>query len=427
MKSEKNKTALYRLVITHYLIAGICFAALSIMLLFSVDSFGGHYFNPKLLALTHTAALGWGTVIIFGSCYQLLPIILETGLYSIKLAWLSISLFVPGLFLLVCAFWQFDVGLCMQAGSVLLLSGIACFVLNACLTSAGNKTLNSIYREFITTASIWLLATTTLGALLVFNFQYAFLPKDHLQFLRLHAHAGIAGWFLLLIIGVSSKLIPMFLVSKVQKVKLLSASYYLINLALIAFITDGYIYGINLKTYLFAGLAISGIVCYFVYVFWCFKSRMRKAIDLPITNTVISIVFLASAIVALPVVIRFSLTSNPLALKLSTLYGTLIFIGWISSLILGQTFKTMPFIVWAKQYEHLAGRAKTPMPADLFNNSLLKIQTFCFGIFCLAFYSGLLAGNTGLVYLGMVSLCFCAAFYLSNLLKVVFHKPKVLV
>ena len=358
MNSEKSKEALYKLVLTHYLLAGFCFAALCIMLFFSADSFGGHYFSPKLLALTHTAALGWGTGIIFGSCYQLLPIILETELYSIKLGWLSILLFVPGLILLVCAFWQFDVGLCMQAGSVLLLLGIGFFVLNAGLTSGKNSNLNSIYREFIITASIWLFATAVLGTLLVFNFRFAFLPKDHLQFLRLHAHAGIAGWFLLLIIGVSSKLIPMFLVSKVQKVKLLSASYYLINTALLAFLVDGYISGINPKTYLLAGLALSGIICYFIYVFWCFKSRMRKAIDLPITNTVISIIFLALAIIALPVIIRLSLISNPFALKFSTVYGTLIFIGWISSLILGQTFKTMPFIVWARQYEHLAGTAK---------------------------------------------------------------------
>jgi hypothetical protein len=228
MNSSSTPTALYTPVIAHYVASAICFVAMAVMLLFASDDMQGHYFHPKLLAITHTAALGWGTLIIFGACYQLLPVILEIELYSYKLCWLSLAFFLAGLPLLVTGFWQFDPGLSMQIGSVLLVTGITIFALNIWLTARALKVQN-IHQDFIITSALWLLATAILGVLMVFNFRFAFLPQDHLQFLKLHAHMGIGGWFLLLIIGVSSKLLPLFLVSTKQKTVYLYWSYYLIN------------------------------------------------------------------------------------------------------------------------------------------------------------------------------------------------------
>ncbi|HCN84471.1 MAG TPA: cytochrome C oxidase subunit I, partial [Sphingobacteriaceae bacterium] len=75
-----------------------------------------------------------------------------------------------------------------------------------------------------------------LGVALVFNFTVPIFPQDQLHFLKLHAHLGLIGWFLLMLIGVSSKLVPMFLVSSYQKTVLLTVSYYLIVIALLLFL-----------------------------------------------------------------------------------------------------------------------------------------------------------------------------------------------
>jgi hypothetical protein len=48
-------------------------------------------------------------------------------------------------------------------------------------------------------------------------------------------------------------------------------------------------------------------------------------------------------------------------------YGFIIFFGWITAIILGMTFKTLPFIVWNKVYHQQAGKGKTPNPKDLFS------------------------------------------------------------
>ncbi|MEJ5964181.1 hypothetical protein [Pedobacter immunditicola] len=423
MSAIRHQPALYRIVVSHYLVAAIFFLALTIMFMFSINEIAGHYFQPKILALTHTAALGWGTLIIFGALYQLLPVILETPLYSIRLCWGSFLLLVPGIMLLICAFWFFDPGLMMQVAGILVLSGILLFNLNVLLTLK-NKQQTTIFQEFIVTSCMWLALTAVLGLLLVFNFRFSFLPQDHLAFLRLHAHMGIAGWFLMLIIGVSAKLIPMFLVSKYQQTALLSAAYYLINAALLLFLIDGYFFGINFRTNLILLIGVAGLCTYLVYVYRCFVSRIRKDVDLAMVQTLFSFVLLAASIGVLPFLFHYHLKQNPLATNLSVLYGILIFIGWISALIIGQTFKTLPFIVWVKHYEHLTGKVKTPMPADLNSNLLLAIQCMAFLLFLITFISGFVFSSGMMKYIGASCLVITALCYCLHIAHLLLHQTK---
>lgn len=414
---------LYRLVVAHYLVSALCFLSLAVMLLLAAGNLTGHYFHPQLLAITHMAALGWGTLIIFGAVYQLLPVILETDLYSYKLGWFSAVLFVIGLGLLVYSFWHFQPGILMQCGSLFLLTGIVLFGCNVFLTAKQNR--DDIHQEFIITACIWLIATAFLGALLVFNFRYAFLQKDHLLFLKLHAHMGLGGWFLMLITGVSSKLIPMFLVSKEQKSGLLSWSYYLMNAGLILFVTDTYFSGLNFKTYAAAVVVMAGIICWWLFLAGCFRSRIRKAIDLPIRHSLLSFVILATAILILPLIVFNHLKAAPLAVDYTTLYGSLLFMGWISSLVLGQTFKTLPFIVWTRHYQHLAGRGAIPMPADLFKHRLLRMQFLVFLIFTLVFYTGMFYKSLLLITIGLSCFLAVSVLYLANVIIVLLHTPSI--
>jgi len=423
MSAIRHQPALYRIVVSHYLLAAIFFLTLTIMFMFSLKEISGHYFQPRILALTHTAALGWGTMIIFGALNQLLPVILETPMYSIRLCWASLILFVPGIVLLICAFWHFDPGLMMQVAGVLVLSGIVLFNLNVFFTLK-SKQQATIFQEFIVTSCMWLTLTALLGLLLVFNFRFSFLPVDHLVFLRLHAHMGIAGWFLMLIVGVSAKLIPMFLVSKYHETSLLSYSYYLINVALLLFLVDGYFNGINWKTNVILLIGVAGICTYLMYVYRCFVSRIRKDVDLSMVQTLFSVILLAGCILLLPFIFHYHLKQNPLATNLSVLYGILIFIGWISAMILGQTFKTLPFIVWVKHYEHVTGKVKTPLPADLNSNFLLVVQFTAFLVFLLTFVSGFVFSSWILKYVGAGSLVITALCYCIHVAHLLLHKTK---
>lgn len=419
----KQQSGLYKLVVTHYGVAAVFFFSLPLMMLFSVKAFTGHYFHPQILAITHMAALGWGTMIIFGASYQLIPVVLETELQSKKLAWISFSLFLPGVIALVYSFWIFVPGIHMQCGAVLLLIAILLFTINVYLTGK-KKEQQTIQEDFIFTACLFLFFTAALGTALVFNFTTPVFQQDQLHFLKIHAHLGIAGWFLLMIIGVSSKLVPMFLVSSYQNTRLLSFSYYTIVSAVLLFAIDSYFFGINYKTYIIAVVGVTGIMAYLLFIIKCFRSRLRKRVDIPMMSTLISFTLLTIAIVIIPFIIYYHLKSNPVSIRYSLTYGVLLLMGWVTALILGQTFKTLPFIVWIKHYEHLTGKVKTPMPADIFNTDLLKVQSAGFMLFCMTFIPGCFFALPWLMYVGLVSLLITALAYLSNVIIVLFHKTK---
>lgn len=424
MNAPKQNGNAHAVTVAHYLTAAICFLALASLIALAHDAFGGHYFQPRILAVTHLAALGWATCIVFGACYQLIPVILETGLYSIKLAWLSWLLFLPGVICLVYAFWIFVPGVHMQVGALLILTSVILFTLNIYITAIKTKK-QTIQEDFIFSGCLCLCLTALVGTALVFNFTGAFLPKDQLHYLRLHAHLGLAGWFLLTIIGVSSKLVPMFVVSSYQNKKLLQTSYYLIVTALILFIVDSYFFGLNSKTYFIALIGMGGIGCYLYFIFKCLQTRKKRHIDLPMQHSLVSFILLAAALVCIPFIIFYYLNNNQLNIKFSFAYGALLLMGWISALILGQTFKTLPFIVWVKHYEHLTGKVKTPMPSDLYKRSLLRIQTTSFLGFCLSFIPGYLINSAMLTWVGCIALLVTALAYVANVLVVILHKTKI--
>ena len=375
------------LIVQHYAFGGIAFFAFTILMFLSSDSLSGHHFSPALLTLTHTYVLGWISMIIFGALYQLLPVITLSSLYSTKLAYVTFILFALGTILLCYCFWKFEIGLPMQIASLLLLSSIVLFSINVFLTckKATNKKTEN---DFIQTAALWLLITAIIGILMVFNFRYPFLPMEHLHYLKLHAHFGFVGWFVLLIIGVASKLLPMFLLSSAQKETKLKSAYYLINIGLLAFFIDGVFFGLNKYRNLFYYLfVLVGILLFISFIYKAYKTRARKILDIGMIHTITAIVLLLVPLLCGIIVVLSKNSIQPI-MPLNTIYATSFLIGFVGSLVLGQTFKTLPFIVWTNKFGKMAGKKNIPLPKDLFSEKLLNFQLIVF----LTSYIGLLLG-----------------------------------
>src|SRR5690606_41927849 len=115
---------------------------LAVLMLCSHHAFRTHYFQPELLALTHLAALGWGTLLIFSICCKELPFICNTEVFPSIPLWAALIFFLGGLTLIIYSFWKFLPGLPMQLGSLLLLSGILIFVLQVFWAAKTNRENN---------------------------------------------------------------------------------------------------------------------------------------------------------------------------------------------------------------------------------------------------------------------------------------------
>ncbi len=411
-----------KVVVPHFVFGGITLFAVTLLIIFNPGAFTMHFYNPRLLSITHLLVLGWITMIIFGALYQLIPVILEVKLYSELLALLSFFLLVVGTLLLAFRFWQFNYGIVMVIAGSFIVVSVILFVVNI-LSTAVTSGKKIIERVFISVSALWLLFTVLAGLTIALNRFIPFLKAPHLELLKLHAHAGIAGWFLQLIIGVSVKLLPMFMVSHNLKPRKLYFTFYAVNAGLITGLLSLYI---QYKTGIVAGAAfvVLGIAVYLVFLADAYKKRVKKQLDIGMKQSALSF-----AILVIPLFLIFQLLFNfsffeELTLPMSVAYGSAIVLGFVTSLIMGQTYKTLPFIVWLKVYRGRVGKLILPLPKDLYSEKAAIIQTWLFAAGFALLMGGVSAVSDAIVIAGGVILFLSVGFYVFNIFKIVLHKPK---
>src|SRR5665213_1436471 len=406
------KNTSYKVVLPFYLYAGISLLVATILLIFSTPAFFQHYFHPHTLAITHIMALGWGTMMILGASHQLVAVLIEGKLFSNKLSYLSFAFAGVGIPLLVIGFYQFDFGCPTQTGAILINGAIIFYLINIGVSMVRSKKEN-VHAVFVFTGTLWLMITIIVGLLLVYNFTYNILSQDSLSYLPLHAHMGIVGWFLLLVIGVGSRLIPLFLISKYDNKKILWWIYALINFSLISFIVFFLFFKIP-WLYLLPLLSITTSIILFAY--YCrhaYHQRIRKKVDYQVKISLLSVMMMALPLILLLTVIVLLLFSVD-NIHLTLTYGFCIFFGWITAIIFGMTFKTLPFILWNKTYHSKAGLGKTPNPRELFNDKIFLAMGVSYLLGFALFIAGVLISNEIIIKSASILLLISAILYNGN-------------
>ncbi|SFI92978.1 hypothetical protein SAMN05421638_1578 [Kaistella treverensis] len=404
-------------VLPFYATGAVMFLVLCLLMLFTPETFTKHYFTPHLLTIVHVAALGWGTMVIFGAAHQLLPVICEQDLYSEKLAafvWYTLTL---GMVLLTTHFWKLTVGWVMIFGGSLIVFSVILYLFNVWKTTK-ICTKYSIQKLYVLSSAIWLLFTVVMGLLLAINLKFSFFNVSHLEILKLHAHVGFAGWFLQLITGVSSKLVPMFLLGKSKKENLLKYAFIFQNAGLILFLADGYFIGVTSRVLIYALITFVGIIFWLLFLYDNYKNRLRKRVELLMKHSFLSFLALIIAVLLIPAVYFAE------GYRWAMLYGTLIFMGWITSIILGKTFKTLPFIIWNDHYKNLSGKVKVPLPKDLYSEKLTVWQFRIFIAAFLVFATGIILESVPVIRSGAVLWCVVAVLYNVNVFKLILHTKK---
>jgi hypothetical protein len=424
VKTELIKNTTYKVVIPFYVYAALSFFVATILLFCSYHSFTQHYFQPRTLAITHTMALGWGTMIILGASHQLVPVLIEARLHSTLLAYLSFAMAAVGIPILVISFFTFHFGWFAVTGALLINGAVLFFLINMVLSIWKSPNKN-VYALFVLTATFWLMITTLIGLLLVCNFSHPVLPAASIHYLSLHAHIGIIGWFLLLVMGVGSRLIPMFLISKFHNDRYLWSIYGLTNGALLAFIILFILQSVSMWYMVPVSSLLIALILFGRFCYLAFKQRIRKNVDEQMKISLLSITMMALPMIFLAVLIGFVLRSGNQGSKEILAYGFSIFFGWITAIIFGMTFKTLPFIVWNKIYHDKGGIGKTPNPKDLFSSPVFNTMALTFLGGFILFMAGILIVNSMLLQVAAVLLVIASALYNWNVMKMLLHKPLI--
>lgn len=365
-------------VIPYFIASSVSLLLFSVIFLIVSNDFLIDYSSPRIIALTHTVTIGILTMIMMGTLHQFVPVVFDTNIRSEKIAFLNFYFFTSGMLLLVYSFYyHLYIDLLPISTSIVSLS-IWLFIYNILATYRQSKK-KEISSLFIVTSLFWLFITTIYGLLQAFNFRYNYLHIFNHNYLKIHFNIGIIGWFLMLLIGVSSIILPMFLISHrfVDRNKLKTA-YISINFGLIVLWINWQINNNVIITNIGWILIIFGISQYLFYIFKAFKFKKKK-LDIAMKHA-----FSSFLIAIVPMVLSLIIINeNVLKLDMKQslfIYIISILLGVFLNLFLGITYRTLPFIAWLYRFQKYVGKVKVPKPDELYNKILGNIQ-FIFYLF----------------------------------------------
>ena len=401
-----------------------------------------YHYNQYVIAATHLFVLGWICTIVMGAMYQLVPVALETKLYSEKLAAWQFAFHLVGFTGMVWMFWTWNMKQVGHFGSVLLV-GVGLFVYNIARTLLRVPRWNVIATA-VASALVWLSLAVSVGLTLAVgkcSYEAASGPAsggplgvflhglkaiaaftarfDQIGAMHAHAHLGVVGVFIMLIVGISYKLVPMFTLSDIQSSRRARASVTLLNAGLL-----GVFVAILLRhplKFAFALLVVAGLACYGLEIVAILRARKRRSLDWGLKSFLTAISLLAPLSILALVLSWPGLPLTTLTGRLENVYGFLGLAGVVSFAIMGMFYKIIPFLVWYGSYSTQIGLRKVPSLADLYSPALQAAGYWTYLAGLAATTLAILLGNAAAVAGACVLLALSLVTLALNVAKILSH------
>lgn len=407
----------FKVVRLYFIIATITFIFLNGLMLLRSGYISGFHFQPELLAFAHIAVLGWATMIIMGAMTQLIPVILETSIFSVRMAKWGMWLYILAVMTIAGHFWFFATkggGMAMAAG--MLFVAVLLFVINVGLTLRKVKSINITIAHIIA-AIVYLSVVATMGFLLGFNLSIPFIKGNHLHYLSLHAALGFGGWFAMVIMGVSYRLLPMFTLSYTYKTWPGWAAFSFVNLGILGIVVEFF----TNRPFYSTVLILIGLIMFSYQVILIMKGRMRKVLDVGLRHALLSYAYIPVAAI-LGVVISLSNMTPDIRQRIILVYGFTVLFGCITLLIIGMMYKVVPFLVWFHKYSDKVGKEKVPLLKDMFSERIGSIQFWLINIGVPDVMVGLYLENQIIVGIGLTIIFIASLLFGYNMLTVFTRK-----
>ncbi|MDH5682453.1 MAG: hypothetical protein OEZ36_12760 [Spirochaetota bacterium] len=328
-----------------YIVAPL-FGLLAAILLFvgNPDHYGTRL-SPLLLSVTHLFTLGFMLMIMFGSLFQMLPVLSGESIPDARFVSTAVFSFLSlGLILLVISFF-FSQRQLLYFAVLSLVVAFLTFLISlssVLIKKIGGK--ESIFTMRLSVISLFI--TIFIGLYRAMSYVYP-MPFTYLTDLNFHVGWGIFGWCLLLVMGVSYQVIPMFHVtpsypSRLTRIVPSSIFIILIFLSFIQ-IKAAETGLVILLSFLIAGYAI--------YSLYLFTKRKRKVPDIIISFWRLAMI---SLIMTVAVYMGNRFLGDVVELPVlwdstSILIGLFMIFGFVSTVIIGMLQKIVPFLI----YHHL--------------------------------------------------------------------------
>jgi hypothetical protein len=296
--------------------------------------------SPALLAATHCITLGFMAMIMIGAMQQILPVVIGSPMPASQMnTWLTFLPLLMGALLLPAGFMLGKPELLNLAWPVLGLALIT--FIGASLISLARAPAHNATKTAILLSILALGGAITVGMLLAHGYASGLLlPYGKLA--TVHISLSLGGWVLLLIVGVSYQVVPMFQLTpnypKWLSKCLVPAIFFVLLLSLLSLLLEPMPHWVAIVAQsLFWFLAVS----YAVATLWLQSKRRRHVADATLSFFRLGITALMCAALLALATLYF-----PDIDRLGMLSAVLFLLGFAISLIHGMLYKIVPFLVW---------------------------------------------------------------------------------
>ncbi|WP_439632021.1 hypothetical protein [Shinella sp.] len=326
---------------------------------------------PETLVLVHVLAIGWLSLLMAGALLQFVPVLVARPLLGGRFAGPALVLLVGGLGFLITGFValsgaaELPLALLPLGGTLLLLGfSLAAAILAATLLAARPLPLPA---RFVAVGLVSLAGTTLLGAAftLALSGLGGSVPLARLvaDGVGLHAALGLGGWLSITAVGVSYRLLAMFLLAPEEERPTSRAVLWAASLSvgLVATCIPFVLLALSGVAVPFAAallLTLLAVALYAGDVRHLYRARKRRQAELNIRAS-----FAAFAALGLSVALF-----NVPAIRTDEGVAALVYLfvfGWLTGLGLAQLYKIVAFLTWLEAYGPVLGRVPVPRVQDL--------------------------------------------------------------
>lgn len=373
----------------------------------------GAYPSPHVAGITHLFTLGWITTTIFGAMAQLLPVALGAPIRSTRVGHASFFTFVPGVAFFAAGIASSSLAT-QHVGIGLITVGIILEVGNIASSIPRAKNRDVTWGAVIIAIS-YLSSTLVLGVILLHNLHSGFIANARLTTLATHLHVALVGWVLVMIVGVSHRLLPMFLLAHGADTRWTKRALALLTIGVLVLAT-GLVARIAPAVWLGAALIDGGIACFIWQAYSFYRVRVRRKLDVGLRFAMTAIAFLAIAAVLGSALVVL----GPMHARLATMYIVVGLLGGIVLYVTGFFYKIVPLLAWTARFRGRMGKGPVPTVAQLYSAKVAYVQLGLMTLAVVLLASGVGSGVTHLTRCGAVLFLVGVLLFISQIARIAF-------
>lgn len=350
----------------------------------------GAWRTAETAAVAHCFTLGWLLTSAYGTLYQLAPVAMAVEARSVRAGFVTLALHAVGTLCVVIGFGDWQPRL-LGLGWTLVVLGLGLWSWN--VGSRLGATARAPRIGYTVLAAFGLLWAGVLaaGARVGNALGWWMVPREAL--VAVHVQLAALGFGTLLVMGIGSRLLPMFLLSRTAPewpqrwMAPLTGAGVLLQAA-------GWLAGVRALVLAGGAMAAAGVALLLLQAWFWFRHRARPQLDPSLRQAAVALALLGVATV---VGLAALATASPRA---TGAYGVLLIVGWLGLLIAAIYARIVPFLTWMHRFSGRVGERGLPRVGDLVPVRWVRVASVAWMAGVVLLTTGVLLGVPALAVAG---------------------------